>query len=81
MRSTPLMRALRRGLASRGLGVAAAGTALCLGCTTSATAAPAAVGGAAFGVSADVTLLAGLHLQVAQAPKVTLPPPAAARPR
>ncbi|NUR63481.1 MAG: hypothetical protein HOV87_33195 [Catenulispora sp.] len=69
------MRALRRGLVSRGLGVAAAGMALCLGGTTAAQAAPAAVAGGAFGVSADVTLLGGLRLQVAQAPTVTLPSP------
>ncbi|GAA1970034.1 choice-of-anchor P family protein [Catenulispora subtropica] len=69
------MRALRRGLASRGLGVAAAGMALCLGGTTAAQAAPAGVGGGAFGVSADVTLLAGLHLQVGPAPAVSLPAP------
>lgn len=75
------MRAPRRGLTPRGWGIAAAGTvvcaagmALCLGSTTSAQAAPAAVSGGVFGVAADVTL-AGVRVHVSALPSVTLPSP------
>src|SRR5260221_5158346 len=69
------MLALRKGrLASRGLGIATAGLALSLGMTSAASAAPAGVGGGAFGVSADVTAL-GVHVVVGQTPSVTLPTP------
>jgi len=75
------MRAHQRGLTPRGWGFAAAGTvvcaaglALCLGGTTAAQAAPAAVAGGAFGVAADVSL-AGVHVSVPAGPAVTLPAP------
>ena len=75
------MRAQQRGLTPRGWGFAAAGTvvcaaglALCLGGTTAAQAAPAAVSGGAFGVAADVSL-AGINLHVPANPSVTLPSP------